>query len=58
LEIQENIAIQIHIDGSHLVNWVNINIELHQVKKRAKKQGYERKNKDSGQNKWQKVMGM
>jgi hypothetical protein len=58
LEIQENIAIQIHIDGSHLMNRVNINIKLHRVKKRAKKQGYERKNEDSGQNKRQKVMGM
>ena len=58
LEIQENIAIQIHIGGSHLVNRVNINIKLHWVKKQVKKQGYERKNEDSGQNKWQKVMGM
>jgi len=56
LGIQENVKIQIYIDGSHLVNPV-FNINYQQVKKRGRKQGYERQKEDGGQNKWQKVMG-
>jgi hypothetical protein len=54
LEIQENVAVQICIDGSHLVNPV-FNIKYQQVKKRGRKQGYERKKEDGTQNKQQKV---
>jgi hypothetical protein len=56
LGIQENIKIQIYIDGSHLVNPV-FNINYQQVKKRGRKQGYERQKEDGGQNKRQKVTG-
>jgi hypothetical protein len=56
LGIQENVKIQIYIDGSHLVNPV-FNINYQQVKKRGRKQGYERQKEDGGQNKRQKVMG-
>jgi hypothetical protein len=57
LEIQENITIQIYIDGSHLVNPV-FNINFQRVKKRGRKQEYEKKKEDGGQNKRQKVTGM
>jgi len=56
LEIQENVTIQIYIDASHLVNPV-FNINFQQVKKRGRKQGYERKKEDGRQNKRQKVTG-
>jgi hypothetical protein len=56
LGIQENVKIQIYIDGSHLVNPV-FNINYQQVKKRGRKQGYERQKEDGGQNKRQKVTG-
>jgi len=57
LDIQVNIAIQIHITGNHFTNPV-FNINFQKVKKWGRKQGYERKNNDGGQNKWQKVMGV
>jgi len=49
--------IQIHITGNHLMNPV-FNINFQKVKKWGRKQGYERKNDDGGQNKQQKVMGV
>ena len=55
MDIQANIVIQIHITGNHLMNPV-FNINFQKVKKRGRKQGYERKNDDGGQNKWQKLM--
>jgi hypothetical protein len=57
LEIQANITVQIYIDGSHLVNPV-FNINFQQVKKRGRKQGYEKEKEDGGQNERQKVTGM
>ena len=56
LEIQENVTIQIYIDGSHLVNPV-FNINFQQLKKWGSKQEYKRKKEDGGQNQRQKVMG-
>jgi hypothetical protein len=56
LEIQGNVTIQIYIDGSHLVKPV-FNINFQRVKKRGRKQEYERKKEDGGQNKRQKVTG-
>jgi hypothetical protein len=56
LEIQGNVTIQIYIDASHLVNPV-FNINFQQVKKRGRKQGYERMKEDGRQNKQQKVTG-